>query len=280
VIAQGTVVLGSAGSGEPDRYEFHSLEVQAGGSVDLAGPVVVTVANGATVRGRTGDPASPLWFDLRVAAGEVLVAGPGTRYAFLSAPQSKVTVSGGGTLVGGAASDQLEVANGAEVKAVAPDWSGAAAEKIRPRFPHKALRLQANVPELKAGFRHSYSPGVSYINDVPYLMLAEGKRPLDHPLAAYEAHRAFFEACRTLFANTGFDSGVLVLAPYSPDPVAQPGQTRNLSLTRPQFLALLEAVAEQGSEAANLRTIARHPERLEEFHALVLATALPPTRGR
>lgn len=280
VVAQGTLLLGSAGNGEPSRYEFRTIDVQAGGTVALAGPVVATVANGATLRGTAGHAAAPFWFDLRVAAGEVLVAGPGALYAFLSAPQSKVTVAGGGALVGGAASDQLEVANGAEAKMVAPDWSGTADEITRPRFPHKALRLQSSVPELKAGFRHSYGPGVSYIDDVPYLMLAEGKRPLDHPLADYEAHRAFFEACRTLFVNTGFDRAVLVLASYSADPIQQPGTTRNLALSREQFLAMLEAVAGQGSEAANLRTVSRHPGRLEEFQALVLATALPPTPGR
>lgn len=272
-VAQGTLVLGSAGSREPLRYELQSLEVQLGSSLTLLGPVVVTVADGLTIEGSAGNADSALWLDLRVAGGKVSVGRKGVLWGFVTAPKSLVSVAAGGRLVGGAASDELKLEAGASATVVAPDWTGKATEKTQPRFPHKALRLEANVPEFRANFRHSYSPGVVYIGDLPHLMLSEGNRPKDHPLLGYDTNRAFFEACCTLFHSTGFDRGVLTVVAYSEDPVKASGEVTNLVLLRSSYLAALTAVGGKTTEDDNIAVIARHPTRLEEFHRNIVTSA-------
>lgn len=272
-VANGTVILGTAGASEPVRYEFRSIEVQAGSRIEAASPVIVTVAAGSVWRGMMGNPTLPLLLDLRVAREDVTIAGTGSFHGFLTASESKVSVARGGVLTGGAICDRLEIAAGATVQAVEPDWSNLASERTRPRFPHKALRLHSNIPDLQAGFRYSYYPGISYVEDVPYLMLAEGKRPRSHPLATYEERLALLEACRALFEGTGFDRGGIVLADYSADK-AQPATVRNVILTRQQFDALFQAYEERGAIQANGRPVSTQMERVDEFYERCLAVGL------
>ncbi|MBA3849575.1 MAG: hypothetical protein C0502_06210 [Opitutus sp.] len=270
-VAQGTVVLGFLGATEPVFYEFQSLLVEAAGSIVAAGPVVVTVAEGATVRGPVGSADRPFWLDLRVARGDVLAAGRGSVQGVLTAPNGKVTIAAGAQIRGGVVSDRLEVLAGGHATAVAPDWSATSPAQARPIFPHRALRLQANLTELGAAFRHSFSPAVSYVRDVPFLMLAENRRPREHPRADEEEKRAFFSACCALFVDTGFERAGLMLVGYSPDPAVAPPAVRNLNFTRGQFETALGEIGRGADTAANIRAIVFDAGRLGQFYSQMTA---------
>lgn len=264
VVAQGTVILGVAGTTEPTRYEIRSLDIQAGGAVEVIGPVVVTLAGGATWRGQVGNLEAPFWLDVRFAHGDLAVTAPGRVYGYVTAPEGLVSLDAGATLTGGVAGDRVEVAAGATMKIVVPDWTAEATERSRPRFMHKALRLQARLPDLSDGFRHGFSPGISYIEDVPYVMLAEANRPANHPRAPLQQWQAVFEAAVAVFQRTGFERGGIVLANYARNSAEGPPM-RNIMLTRLRFEELVAGLGGKESLDANIREIARNPQMLEAF---------------
>lgn len=105
----GSLVLGHAGSITPAIYHLQRLEVEGTGSVRVAGPVVVTVAEKISVAGEVGTPTHPEWLALQSPAEGVNVHGDGRLYAHVNTPQGKVTLHGRCQVVGSVRCDELEV---------------------------------------------------------------------------------------------------------------------------------------------------------------------------
>jgi rhamnogalacturonan endolyase len=104
------LVLGVAGASEPSVYDLQALTLNGGAALRVAGPVVLNLASGVTVNGTAGDPASPAWLSLNLAAGGLSVNGSGAVHGSVTAPAGAVVVNG--TLRGRVAADRLTV-NGA-----------------------------------------------------------------------------------------------------------------------------------------------------------------------
>jgi RHS repeat-associated protein len=103
-------VLGSAGATQPAAYELDSLNLSGGTELRVAGPVVLTVNNGAVLTGATiGAAEEPRNLVLRVAVGGLRIDGRSVLYAIVRAPQSTVTIDGGGRLRGTVSCDRLDL---------------------------------------------------------------------------------------------------------------------------------------------------------------------------
>ncbi|HVU23218.1 MAG TPA: Ig-like domain-containing protein [Opitutus sp.] len=103
--------LGVAGANQPTVYAFQHLTLNGNAVLDVASPVVVTIAQGLSINGRIGAESHPDWLMLRVAAGGVTLNGNVTVAGFINAPTGTVTINGNSRLVGGVVSDRL-VLNG------------------------------------------------------------------------------------------------------------------------------------------------------------------------
>jgi fibronectin type 3 domain-containing protein len=101
-------ILGVAGATEPAIYNLQSLSLSgANSSLQIVGPVTLTLANGATIAGTAGDAAHPEWLELRISSGGVTLNAGATLRAIVSAPSGAVTLNDSAMLVGRVAADRF-----------------------------------------------------------------------------------------------------------------------------------------------------------------------------
>ena len=105
-------ILGVAGSSIPTLYSFESLTMSSQTSLQVVGPVIVTITGGMTLGGSAGNPANPSMLTIRISQGDVTLNAGSTLNAMLVAPRSTVSVNGNAMLVGFVTSDRLWVGIG------------------------------------------------------------------------------------------------------------------------------------------------------------------------
>lgn len=113
------LVFGEVGGTVPAVYNLQNLLVnqQLGTArVVIVGPVIITVATGASISGVTGSPDHPEWLTLRASGGNVVVAGNGALHGSVVAPKSTVTLSGRAIVKGSVIADRLNIAVTAELE--------------------------------------------------------------------------------------------------------------------------------------------------------------------
>jgi DNA/RNA endonuclease G (NUC1) len=108
------LVLGVAGATEPAVYHLQGLTLNGASRLDVLGPVIIHLANGASLNSSAGDAAHPDWLTLRLARGGLTLNGSAQFNGRVEAPAGTVTISGQATLRGSVAADRLVVnGNGA-----------------------------------------------------------------------------------------------------------------------------------------------------------------------
>jgi DNA/RNA endonuclease G (NUC1) len=106
--------LGVAGATTPAVYNLQQLVLNGNARIDIAGPVILTVANGLNFNGAVGVQAHPEWLSLAVSSGGVTLNGNIAFYGYVAAPAGSVIVNGNSALHGGVTADSLTVnGNGA-----------------------------------------------------------------------------------------------------------------------------------------------------------------------
>jgi pectate lyase len=105
------LVLGVTGALAPAVYNFQSLTLNSDTTVQVVGPVVVTVNGGLALASNItlGAAEHPEWLQLRVAAGGLTVGSHSAVYAYIDAPAGAVSLSSGSQISGGVRSDRLLV---------------------------------------------------------------------------------------------------------------------------------------------------------------------------
>jgi hypothetical protein len=106
------LVLGVAGATEPAIYNLQALTLNSGSGLEIAGPVVVTVANAVSFNASAGTAAHPSWLTLRVANGGVTLNGGATLDATVLAPVGTVTLNSNTRLTGRVECDRLAINSG------------------------------------------------------------------------------------------------------------------------------------------------------------------------
>ncbi len=106
-------VLGVAGATTPAVYNLQQLVVNGNARIDIAGPVVITVANGVTFNGSAGTQANPKWLSLSVYSGGLTLNGTVNFYGYVVAPTGSVVINSNSALHGGVTVDSLTLNSGA-----------------------------------------------------------------------------------------------------------------------------------------------------------------------
>ena len=104
--------LGIAGAVQPAAYALQRLTLNGNSELRVAGPVVLTLANGVTLNGTAGSSTYSAWLTLKIAAGNLTLNGNVVFHGYVVAPAGTVTINGNSQLIGGVAADRL-VLNGA-----------------------------------------------------------------------------------------------------------------------------------------------------------------------
>jgi len=98
-------VLGVAGATEPSVYCLQNLTINSSATLQIAGPVILTLANGVTFNGTAGNAAHPEWFTLQIYAGGVTLNSNAALHGTVIAPSGTVTLNA--TLHGTVSCDRL-----------------------------------------------------------------------------------------------------------------------------------------------------------------------------
>ena len=89
-------------------YNLQSLSLSgASSSLQIVGPVILTLANGTTIAGTAGNSGHPEWLELKIASGGVTLNTGATLRAVVTAPAGTVTVNDSATLQGRISADRL-----------------------------------------------------------------------------------------------------------------------------------------------------------------------------
>ncbi|HTL67167.1 MAG TPA: ExeM/NucH family extracellular endonuclease [Lacunisphaera sp.] len=102
-------VFGVAGASTPAVYNLQDLALNGNSRLVIAGPVVLTLANGTTLNGSVGSSDHPEWLSLEVASGGVTINGGASFDGFVVAPNGAVTINGNCRLTGNVAADRLTI---------------------------------------------------------------------------------------------------------------------------------------------------------------------------
>lgn len=116
----GGFTLGTAGAATPSVYTFQRLTLNGNTTLQVRGPVVVTIANSVVANGSIGTPGRAEWLALNFSSGGLTLNGNGSIHAHVRAPNGTVTISGNGQLIGGLACDRLVVNGNGLVRLIAP----------------------------------------------------------------------------------------------------------------------------------------------------------------
>ena len=108
-----TFVLGVAGATTPSVYNFQSLTLNSNSSVQVVGPVVITLNNGLSLSGLIGAASHPEWTALYIASGGLTLNTGVSVYGSVVAPNGSVTLSGGTQLIGALVANSLTLNNSA-----------------------------------------------------------------------------------------------------------------------------------------------------------------------
>ena len=101
------LVLGVAGGTTPAVYNLQGLTLNGQAQLQIAGPVILTLAGGVTLNGNVGVSAHPEWLTLQLASGGLTLNGGVTLHGDVAAPGGTVTINGNSTLHGEVAADRL-----------------------------------------------------------------------------------------------------------------------------------------------------------------------------
>lgn len=110
--------LGVAGGTQPAVYHFQRLTLNGPAQLQVAGPVIVNVANGFAANGTLGTAAMPSRLTLNVSSGGVTLNGGCNVYGYVNAPNSTVTLNGNSQLIGRLACDRLTINGGGMLRLV------------------------------------------------------------------------------------------------------------------------------------------------------------------
>lgn len=263
-VDSGRLQLGHRGALTRDRYYFQSLTVGKDASVELLGPVVVTVGHLGSVQGKLGNDRFTNYLDLRVAAGAVTLGADSEIHGVVTATDSAVSLGQRVKVRGGIVCDTASVESTARFTGVHPNWGKESSGSSLPLFIHKAVRVEAQMPELVERYAGRYAATVSYPNDEPVIVLEGTAKSAGTTTRSDEQH-AFFDACRTLFDGTGFARGSVQLILPAPAGSRFAPDIVTITMDRGQFEDHLWAIGRQKQPRDNIVRIRDDPTLLSLF---------------
>jgi hypothetical protein len=113
--------LGMAGSVLPTVYYLQRLTLNGQSRIEVAGPVIVVVANSVSVNGGViGNADHPAWLTFNLYLGGLTLNGGANVYGYVAAPGGSVLINGSCRITGGVASDRLTINSNGRLRLLAP----------------------------------------------------------------------------------------------------------------------------------------------------------------
>lgn len=109
-------IFGSADDSTPAVYNLQELELDTGTQLKVAGPVILTVAQGFSLKGILGNTDNPELLEVRIADGHLKLWPLSCIYGAVRIPDDKVWMQGPSLIVGNVHSDRLRMHGHAFIK--------------------------------------------------------------------------------------------------------------------------------------------------------------------
>lgn len=103
------LILGVAGATTPAVYNLQSLVVNGNGEIVIVGPVVINLAEGASLNGDMGAPGRADWLTVNIANGGLTLNGEVSFDGTVVAPNGTVVINGNAMLTGRVVADRLTI---------------------------------------------------------------------------------------------------------------------------------------------------------------------------
>ncbi len=116
-----SLTVGVAGATAAAIYAFQHLTLNGNSRLNVVGPVLITVANNATINGSlAGVAAHPEWLALQFSSGGLTLNSNVAFYGYVLAPTGTVTINSQSVLAGGLVADKLTVNGNGTLRVLAP----------------------------------------------------------------------------------------------------------------------------------------------------------------
>jgi autotransporter-associated beta strand protein len=102
-------VLGIAGATTPAVYDVQQLALNGGARLHVAGPVILTLAQGFSCNGTVGRADQPGWLELRLHQGDLTLNGQARLHGMVTAPSGTVTLNSQAEMHGRVIADRLNL---------------------------------------------------------------------------------------------------------------------------------------------------------------------------
>ncbi len=113
-------VLGVPGATPPAIYQLQNLTLNGNATLQVVGPVILTLANSVEFNSTIGNADHLHWLVLRIASGGVTLNGTAAVHGTVIAPTGTVIVNGAAVLQGEVTADRLTINGNAVLEDVAP----------------------------------------------------------------------------------------------------------------------------------------------------------------
>jgi autotransporter-associated beta strand protein len=116
-----SLILGVPGATRPSVYHFQHLILNSGAQLQIAGPILVVIANGCSLSGSTmGSAERPEWLTLHIASGGLTLNNSSEVHGFVVVPAGQVTINNNSKLSGGLAAERLTLNSHGRLKLNGP----------------------------------------------------------------------------------------------------------------------------------------------------------------
>lgn len=112
--------LGIPGATQPAAYSFQRLSLAGQAQVQLAGPVIITLADSFVLKTVMGSAVAPSCLTLRFSSGDLTLEGNAVLHGYVVNPSGTVILNGHSQLRGGLVADRLTLEGGALLHLIAP----------------------------------------------------------------------------------------------------------------------------------------------------------------
>jgi fibronectin type 3 domain-containing protein len=119
-IGNATFQLGVPGSETPAVYDLQNLQLHAGSSVEIVGPVLLRLKNNLVLSWDSHIGSVPDWLTIELAGSDVIMAGSSMLNGHVIAPNGILMMSGGSELTGSVIVDRLFLSGEALLRGTAP----------------------------------------------------------------------------------------------------------------------------------------------------------------
>lgn len=133
-----SLTIGVAGAVEPSVYNLQGLALAGNSALNIVGPVILNLDSGILAAGNVGNSNNPTWLQMNISCGDFILLDGSTFSGLVVAPNGRVRIGRGASLVGASISADFTLAGTGRVR-----WYGSK-QTVPPVATNQTITLAEN----------------------------------------------------------------------------------------------------------------------------------------